>query len=135
MANILFSRICACCILSLPLFTYTAGAETTEKQSISEPLVINNNHPEGTPAEVWMTKVYQDLYSRMNVPLKMVYYPKARGVFYADAGKIYGQVTSVFQYQEQQPDQVRIEFPLIRISMLAITQANRGLQIDSWDSL
>ncbi|WED24634.1 transporter substrate-binding domain-containing protein [Vibrio sp. JC009] len=106
-----------------------------EQSSATEPLVINNNHPEGSPAEVWMTKVYEDLYSRMNIPLKMVYFPKARGVFYADIGKIDGQVTSVYQYQEKQPDQMRIDFPLIKISMSAITRTDQNLQIKDWDSL
>lgn len=111
---------------------FSAGAT---QHAIREPLVINNNHPAGTPAEVWMTKVYEDLYSRMNIPLKMVYFPKARGVFYADIGKIDGQVTSVYQYQEKQPDQMRIEFPLVKISMLAITRPEQKLEIDSWGSL
>lgn len=117
-------------------FSASSGSdETAPAVLIEQPLVINNNHPEGSPAEIWMTKVYKDLYSRINVPLNMVYFPKARGAFYADIGKIDGQVTSVFQYQDKQPEQMRIEFPLIKLSMLAITRKNQTIYVTGWDSL
>ncbi|WP_375749237.1 hypothetical protein [Vibrio sp. HN007] len=130
-----FNRSITLTSLCLSLLICSIGTSEAAITTATDPLVINNNHPEGSPAEIWMTKVYRDLYERINVPLKMVYFPKARGAFYADTGKIDGQVTSVFQYQDKQKEQIRINFPLVKLSMLAITQNNKNIEVQNWDSL
>lgn len=118
-------------VLSL-LTMNSSQASTVENRS---PFIMHSNQALNSPTAIWMTRVYKDLFQRINVPLEIVHFPGQRANVAAEAGEIDGQFTRIYDYQRLYKNQLRINVPLVKLSTVAYTRASDELYLtNGWSS-
>ncbi|MDG3085362.1 hypothetical protein P7F88_04285 [Vibrio hannami] len=97
--------------------------------------VLYSNQAKGSAIDAWLTKVYRELYSEIGKQIEVVSIPEARASIKAETGKIDGQFGRIYEYQDVYPDQIRINVPLIKITLEAYVRSDSGIRLTSgWDS-
>ncbi|WED24741.1 hypothetical protein L3Q72_17855 [Vibrio sp. JC009] len=97
---------------------------------------MHSSQPENTPLSTWLRLVYLELFDRIKVPLKIVKLPEKRASIDAEDGKVDGQFTRIFSYQNFYPNQIRVNVPVVRVSILALAKSDADIHFDDgWRSL
>ena len=107
-------------------------------------LVFSIHQPENTQVYRWMNLVYNDLFSRLNMSVTLIYLPPKRATAYAKLGKIDGEIGRVASYAEEVENQIIVNEAIYSLDMVAYIRrsakikhfegwkslANRGLKVD-----
>lgn len=129
-------RAVLCTLIAFGAFSVAYSVAYASDSEKKQEFVMHSSQPEGEPVSIWLSQVYKELFKRVAVPLKIVYYPQKRASSDAVYGKIDGQFTRIFQYQSQYPNQIRVNFPLVKIVLIAVANKDSNIQLlNGWRSL
>jgi len=122
-------------LLSISLISVFLAANVYAADSPSKPFTLYAFQTENTQEGNWLARVYQDLFTRINIPLEIIYVSPSRISVDAELGKADGQFTRIFSYQDKHPSQIRINVPIAQNKMVTYTRRDLNYQFDSqWDS-
>ncbi len=103
-----------------------------EKQA----LLFSIHQPENTQIYRWMYLVYNDLFSRLDMSVTLVYLPPKRATAYARLGKIDGQVGRMASYAEEVGNQIKVNETIYSLDMVAYVRRSANLKhFEGWKSL
>lgn len=123
-------------LLSITLISGFLAANVYAADSPSKPFVLYSFQTENTNMANWLARVYQDLFTRLNIPLEIIYASPSRASVDAELGKADGQFTRIFSYQDKHPSQIRVDVPIAQNKLVAYTRRDLNYSIDNqWDSL
>ena len=119
------------------LFTPLLSANTIQTPTFSS-LTDNTfymaiNRPKGTKGYEWITRVYQEVFRRINARVSFVEQPLKRSSVEANEGRIDGEPARIFSYAETFTNLLRVEEPLFYMEVLAY--ASSPLTLNGWESL
>ena len=103
-----------------------------EKQT----LLVSIHQPENTQIYRWMHLVYNDLFSRINRSVKLIYLPPRRATVYAKLGNIDGQAGRMASYAEEVKNQIIVSETIYCLDMVAYIRRSSNLKdFENWESL
>ncbi|USD67542.1 transporter substrate-binding domain-containing protein [Vibrio sp. SCSIO 43136] len=124
------------CSYLLCAFMLTSSAALASDPSSKKMIKLYSNQVPGSVYDQWLSKVYHDLYNRLGVRVQVIDLSEVRASKDADSGKIDGQFGRVFDYQQNHPNQIRIDVPIYQVTFEAYTHKNSGIRLEGgWQSL
>ena len=82
----------------------------------------------------FLTLVFTEAFQRLGYELQYDGYPAARASALSDAGKVDGEISRVFEYQDAHPNLIRVEEALYATKFVAFA-FKRGIRVNGWESL
>ncbi|WP_221075875.1 hypothetical protein [Agarivorans aestuarii] len=117
------------------LLTIQLASASPSNPAKPDPFVMYSNQVEDSSASQWLTAIYKELFKRLDIPLVITYLPEARATKKAVAGSIDGQFGRVYEYQDNFPNQIRIDVPLYKININAYSHTSNSTTLNSgWAS-
>lgn len=125
------------CVVIFSLFVaFSPHSEAWGEEIDQQPLLISIHQPEGTPLFGWMSLFYKDLFSRLDIPIILIYLPPKRATAYAGKGYIDGQVGRMASYSEKVENQLKVTEPIYSIDMVAYVRTSpTARNYRGWQSL
>ncbi|MGF1721110.1 transporter substrate-binding domain-containing protein [Vibrio kyushuensis] len=106
-------------VLVVLMVSLTAFIVNAQVYTQDNPFVLQANQPTNNPATKWLTLVYKDLFARLEIPLEIIYFPELRA---SVDDNVDGQFSRALKYGDIYPHQLIVEFPLLRIKIIAVTK-------------
>ncbi|TCS43341.1 hypothetical protein [Reinekea marinisedimentorum] len=112
-------------------------ALSTATQGLAQPkeFVLHAPQVEGSPTAIWISRTYEEVFRRLNIPLRVLYLPHVRGAVMTEVGEVDGQFNRFHDYSDKYPNQIRVDEPIYSVVLTAVVPAGSDLQFDnSWQS-
>ncbi len=124
---------------ALWLFLYVLGTNfclASIQAPRTEPFVFLSGFQEHSFIAQFRKKVYSELFRRINTPFEVQYVPSIRASQKVDRGTADGEMTRVYEYQNEHPHQLRIDVPLYKLDIVAYTkESSQPFTFYSWKDL
>jgi len=124
-------------LLFLLLFAFIqpGTAQTTSDEFRTRPFLLAINRPEGSLAYTYLNLIYSEVFKRLNMAFEIKYIPLKRGFENVASGKLDGETTRVFTYQDSHPTLIRVTESLYSTNVSAFALSDVKLQLHGWNSL
>jgi hypothetical protein len=109
---------------------------TPVKSEAPETFVVATSQPYESNQTRLMRMIYEDLFARMGVPVKLKQFPLKRLSYEANNGHVDGEVGRIFNYSERFTNMRRVDFPIVQAAFAAFARRSDHIRIgDGWQSL
>ena len=82
----------------------------------------------------WLTLVFTEAFQRLGYEFRYDGYPAARASAMSDSGKVDGEISRVFEYQDTHPNLIRVDEALYSTKFVAFA-VKPGIELHGWKSL
>jgi polar amino acid transport system substrate-binding protein len=113
----------------LPLLMNDSEVFATENQ-----ITLSTQKPQDSPAGKFLDLVYTEAFKRMGMIFVYKTFPAKRSSFMSDTGKVDGELSRIYSYNEVHPNLVRVEEPHWTSGFIAAA-SDTSIHLAGWDSL
>ncbi len=123
-------------IFLFPVPNSMAGDLTEASTIKNNTFVMAVNRPPDSSWYKFWDLVYTEMFKRLDVKLKIEYFPMKRASVVADTGKVDGEALRIYSYADIHPNLVRVEEHLLSEKINAYVARFSEIQVlKGWDSL
>ncbi len=116
-------------LLVLPMIMNDSRIFAAENQ-----IVLVTQKPQDSPAGKFLNLVYTEAFKRLGMVFVYKTYPAKRCSVMSDSGKVDGEVSRIYSYNEVHPNVIRVEEPHWSSGFIAVAVAP-SIHLDGWESL
>jgi len=116
-------------LLLLSMTMNNSGVFAAENQ-----ITLGTQKPKNRPAGKFLNLVYTEAFKRLGMTFIYQQYPAQRSSFMSDSGKIDGELSRIYSYNEVHRNVIRIEEPHWNSGFLAVA-VGPSIKLKGWESL
>ena len=115
--------------LVLPLVMNDSGAFAAENE-----IKLGTHKPLESPAGIFLDLVYSEAFKRLGMNFVYQTFPAKRSTLLSDVGKLDGELSRIYSYNEVHPNVIRVEEPHWTSGFIAIA-TDSSIKLNGWGSL
>lgn len=117
------------CLLALPMIINDSRVFAAENQ-----ITLGTQKFKDTPAGKFLNQVYTEAFKRLGIIFVYETFPAKRSSYESDLGKVDGELSRIYSYNEVHPNVIRVEEPHWTSGFIAVAVAP-SIRLDGWKSL
>jgi len=103
---------------------------------LAKDFIFHAPQVEGSPTAVWMLHTYEEVFRRLNIPMKVLYLPNVRGAVMTEFGEIDGQLSRFAEYGSRYQNQIRVDEPVYVVTLVAVVHKETDYMLTGgWEAL
>ena len=117
------------------VFSDNAHGQSVRTSVTKDTFQLAINRPEETCYYKWVELIYEEVFRRIRMNLKIDYYPIKRASIEANAGRVDGEGGRIYEYGKSFNNMIRVDEPVFSIEIVACTGTPEIRDLHGWQSL
>jgi len=121
-------------LLNLVLLTFPIMMNSSWIFAAESLITLVTQKRQETPAGKFLNLVYTEAFRRLGITFAIKTVPAKRASHMSDLGRVDGELSRIYSYNEMHPNVIRVEEPHWHSGFIAVA-ADPSIQLDGWKSL